>query len=143
MPTITYKLNCTHVDWAAMKQTLSEDDFDNGRTPEQLKVSFENSAVACIAYADGRIIGTVRALSDGVCNAYIVDVWTLSAFRRQNIARTMMEKVMAQLPGQHVYLFTDDALDFYKKVGFTPQGIGLGKVVGRWLVNENEKTDDQ
>lgn len=78
----------------------------------------------------------MRALSDGVCNAYVVDVWTLSEYRHQGIASPMMRLVMEKLPGQHVYLFTDDALDFYKKLGFKERGIGLGKVVGEWLVNE-------
>ncbi len=118
-----------------MKTTLHEDNFDNGRNPEQLRVSFENSFATCIAYADERIIGTVPALSDGVCNAYIVDVWTLSAYRHQGIASKMMQTVLDKLLGQHVYLFTDDAVEFYKKLGFKEQDIGLGKVVGEWLAN--------
>ena len=80
---ITYTLNLDGVDWQEMKERVAEDDFDNGRTPEQLRQSFLNSHSACIAYADGRIIGTARILSDGVCNAYLVDVWTYTPFRRQ------------------------------------------------------------
>ncbi|MBI3243318.1 MAG: GNAT family N-acetyltransferase [Chloroflexi bacterium] len=136
MTTVVYKENLDSVDWTEMKATLLQDNFDNGRNPEQLRRSFENSAITCIAYADARIIGTVRALSDGVCNAYIVDVWTLSAYRHQGIASKMMQIVFDKLPGQHVYLFTDDAVEFYKKLGFKDQGIGLGKVVGQWLVND-------
>ena len=81
MQKINYKTNLTYVDWIEMKKTLHEDAFDNGRSPEQLKKSFENSYATCIAYADNYIIGTARVLSDGVCNAYIVDVWTLTAYR--------------------------------------------------------------
>jgi predicted GNAT family acetyltransferase len=117
-----------------MKATLARDDFDNGRTPEQLCESFANSAASIIAYApDGRIIGTVRALSDGVCNAYVVDVWTLTEFRKQGVATRMMQLLLDKFAGQHVYLFTDDAAPFYKKLGFAEQGIGLGHVVGQWL----------
>lgn len=135
MTTITYKTDLAGVDWHEMKATLKEDDFDNGRSPEQLHLSFANSFAACIAYAGDQIIGTVRALSDGVCNAYIVDVWTYSPYRKRGIGHKMMENVLLQLPGQHVYLFTDDALQFYKKAGFAQQGIGLGRLVGRWLDN--------
>lgn len=134
---ITYKHDLDGVDWAEMKATLARDDFDNGRTPEQLRASFANSAASVIAYApDGRIIGTVRALSDGVCNAYVVDVWTLSEFRKQGIATRMMQLLLDQFAGQHVYLFTDDAAPFYKKLGFEEQGIGLGRVVGQWLQHD-------
>jgi hypothetical protein len=48
---ITYKLHLENVDWEEMKATLSQDNFDNGRTPEQLKISFTNSYRTCIAYA--------------------------------------------------------------------------------------------
>lgn len=130
---ILYQMGLTGVDWEAMKEAVAADDFDNGRTPEQLQRSFENSAVTCIAYAGDELIGTVRALADGVCNAYIVDVWTKSAYRRQGIARRMMELVCERLPGHHVYLFTDDAVEFYRKLGFQKQGVGMSKVVGEWL----------
>jgi ribosomal protein S18 acetylase RimI-like enzyme len=116
-----------------MKTTLRQDAFDNGRSPEQLKASFENSYAACIATSQGRIIGTARVLSDGVCNAYLVDVWTLSEFRRKGIASTMIQRLLSQLSGQHVYLQTDDASEFYVKLGFVEQPLGMSKVVGKWL----------
>jgi predicted GNAT family acetyltransferase len=130
---ILYKMDLKSVNWAAMKEAVAADDFDNGRTPEQLRRSFENSAVTCIAYAGDEPVGTAQALADGVCNAYIVDVWTKSAFRRQGIARRMMERVCERLPGHHVYLFTDDAVEVYSKLGFQKQGVGMSKVVGEWL----------
>ncbi|MBE9191678.1 GNAT family N-acetyltransferase [Gloeocapsopsis crepidinum LEGE 06123] len=136
MPEIVYKTNLDSVDWTEMKTTLCRDAFDNGRTPEQLKTSFENSYAACVAYANNRIVGTARVLSDGVCNAYIVDVWTLSAYRRQGIATAMMQNLLSRLKGQHVYLFTDDVPQLYAKLGFVEQPVGMGQVIGTWLVNE-------
>ena len=85
---ISYQRDLTHVDWQAMKEILVEDSFDNGRTPRQLRRSFENSHGAVIAYDAARIIGTARVLSDSVCNAYVVDAWTLSTYRHQGIAAT-------------------------------------------------------
>ena len=138
MPEIIYRTDLGDVDWAEMKAILRQDSFDNGRSPEQLRVSFENSYAACIAYANKQIIGTTRVLSDGICNAYFVDVWTLSAYRRQGIATAMMQKLLHQLKGQHAYLFTDDIPEFYSKLGFTEQSIGMGQVVGEWLVSESQ-----
>ena len=134
MAEITYRLDCEGVDWAAMKAALAADSFDNGRSPAQLEVSFRNSAVPVIAYAGDRIIGTARALSDGVCNAYVVDVWTDSAYRNQGVARTMLNLMLERLRGQHVFLWTDDAQEFYKKLGFRQRNcISMEKVVGNWL----------
>lgn len=130
---ITFKRDLEAVDWNLMKAILIADQFDNGRTPQQLAESFRNSRVTCIAYDEDQIIGTARALSDGVCNAYLVDVWTLSAYRRQGIARAMVDQLLQDLPGQHVYLFTDDTPDFYRRIGFAERGLGMEKVVGAWL----------
>lgn len=147
MAEIIYKTSCEGVNWAAMKEVLVADDFDNGRTPEQLEKSFRNSAVVVIAYsgaysgayAGDRIIGTARALSDGVCNAYVVDVWTETSFRRQGVARQMMRLLLEPLRGQHVFLWTDDAAAFYERIGFERRPcVSFETVVGEWLVNEGQ-----
>ena len=130
---ILYRMDVGPVDWAEMKAALSTDDFDNGRTPAELAESFANSYAAVVAYDGNIIVGTARALSDGVCNAYIVDVWTRTSHRRRGIASRMMELLLEQCQGQHVYLFTDDRVDFYERLGFIPQDVGMGKVVGKWL----------
>lgn len=130
---IIYKTDLNQVDWQQMKSALASDVFDNGRSPSQLQTSFENSFTTVIAYVGDRIIGTARALSDEVCNAYVVDVWTLSQYRRRGIASAMMKLLLAKLEGQHVYLFTDDSVEFYEKLGFEVQPTGLGKVIGQWL----------
>ncbi|MBD2092590.1 GNAT family N-acetyltransferase [Microcoleus sp. FACHB-1515] len=134
---VIYKTDLKQVDWQQMKSTLASDAFNNGRNASQLQKLFENSYAAVIAYVGDRIIGTARALSDGVCNAYIVDVWTLSQYRKQGIASAMMKLLLAKLEGQHVYLFTNDSVEFYQKLGFEVQPTGLGMVVGQWLQNKN------
>ena len=132
---ITYTFDLSNVNWDGLKSILKEDNFDNGRSVEQYKISSENSFAACIAYDGEKIIGNVRVLSDGICNAYIVDVWTHSSYRRQGIATHMMKLCIEKLPEQHVYLFTDDRVDFYHTLGFAEQGVGVALISGRWLVN--------
>jgi predicted GNAT family acetyltransferase len=133
MSEITFTQTITGVDWARLKTDLQADDFDNGRTPDELRRSFENSAVVAFAWDGDRIIGKARALSDGVCNAYVVDVWTHSDYRRRGVASRLMRLLAEQLDGQHIYLFTDDAEAFYHQLGYRPQGTGMGFVVGKWL----------
>ena len=132
---ISYKIDVESVNWHEIKEKVAADDFDNGRTPTQLEQSFRNSGAVVIAYAGHEIVGKARALTDGVCNAYVVDVWTYSPYREQGIARRMLEILMDQLSGQHLYLFTDTAQGLYEKVGFNTQGVGMGRVVGEWLQN--------
>src|SRR5688572_10883025 len=133
---VHYRFDLSGVDWPAMKATLAEDRFDNGRTPEQLRISFENSFATCIAKVGGRCVGTARVLSDGVCNAYLVDVWTYTPYRGRGVARSMIQALLKRLPGQHLYTFTDDVVDFYRKLGFKERPTGLEIVVGKWLEND-------
>jgi hypothetical protein len=51
-------------------------------------------------------------------------------FKVQTYEDLLNRSGIKQLP---LYLFTDDAVEFYEKLGFKPQAIGLGKVVGQWL----------
>ena len=134
--TVTYTENILHVDWEALKVTLKEDKYDNGRTPLQYRLSAENSYANAFAYDGNQIVGNARVLSDGVCNAYIIDVWTYTPYRHQGIASHMIRLLMEKLQGQHIYLFTDDQVDFYRSLGFEKQDHGMGTVVGDWLQNK-------
>jgi predicted GNAT family acetyltransferase len=134
--TIRYRTDLENIDWREIKEKIAADDFDNGRSPSQLERSFRNSGATVIAYAGHAIVGKARALTDGVCNAYIADVWTWTPYRERGVAKAMLETLFEQLPGQHIYLFTDTAQALYEKLGFSPQGIGMGRVVGEWLNNE-------
>lgn len=127
------------IDWARVKADLAADRFDNGRSPDALRRSFERSQHVAIARDGDRVVGTARALSDGVCNAYVVDVWTASSHRRQGIATRMLRLLLDALPGQHVGLQTDDAQALYRSLGFRTQPEFLSLVPGRWLDNEGNR----
>lgn len=135
--TILYRDDLNEINWHALKAALAADSFDNGRSPEQLQRSFRNSRAVCIAWSEAQIVGTARVISDGVCNAYLVDLWTTSHFRRKGIAKEMVAHLLGALPGQHVYLQADDDLvEFYRRLGFGEQPVGMSRVVGKWLLND-------
>jgi predicted GNAT family acetyltransferase len=131
--TITFEPSTACVDWSALKRDLAADNFDNGRSPEQLRRSFEKSHSVVFAWSDGRCVGTARLLSDGVCNAYLVDVWTASSHRRRGIASRMIGILLDTVPGQHVALFTSERTDLYTRLGFTEERTGMSRVSGTWL----------
>ncbi len=124
------------IDWAQVKADLAADDFDNGRSPEALCRSFHQSQHVAIARQGDRVVGMARLLSDGVCNAYLLDVWAASSYRRQGVASSMVRRLCEEVPGQHVGLQTDDAQRFYESLGFRPQPEFWSSVVGTWLDND-------
>jgi GNAT superfamily N-acetyltransferase len=121
------------VDWDALDKDLTADWFNNGRTPEELRRSFENSYATAIVAQGSRVIGTARLLADGVCNAWLVDVWTASAHRRRGIGSAMVRRLVARVPGHHVALFTEHHETFYRGLGFEVQAVGMSLVSGHWL----------
>jgi ribosomal protein S18 acetylase RimI-like enzyme len=133
---LSFDMTIDGIDWEQAKADLTADDFDNGRSPDALRRSFENSQHVAFARDGSRVVGMARLLSDGVCNAYAVDVWTHSAYRRQGIASTLMRMLADAVPGQHIGLQTDDAQDFYRSLGFRPQPEFWSTVSGRWLDND-------
>ena len=120
-------------DWAELKAALAADDFDNGRTPEQYRKSHENSHAVIFGRCAGRFVANGRVLSDGVCNAYLVDIWTASSHRRRGIGRQVVTRLLATVPGQHVALFTSEQPGFYPALGFQSEHIGMSRVIGSWL----------
>jgi ribosomal protein S18 acetylase RimI-like enzyme len=124
------------IDWDRAKADLTADDFDNGRSASALRDSFVQSQHVAIARDGDRVVGMARLLSDGVCNAYLLDVWTLSGYRRQGIGGRMVRLLMSRVPGQHVGLQTDEAESFYSGLGYRHQPVFMSAVVGGWLDNE-------
>jgi ribosomal protein S18 acetylase RimI-like enzyme len=124
------------IDWEQAKADLHADDFDNGRSADALHRSFAQSQHVVFARDGDRLVGMARLLSDGVCNAYLVDVWTASAYRRRGIGSAMIRHLLDQVPGQHVGLQTDDAQRFYESLGFGLQPEFLSRVSGSWLEND-------
>jgi len=136
---ITYTSSTSDVDWERLKEDLIRDDFHNGRTTDQLRLSFENSFCVAMGFDEKHCIANGRMLSDGVGNAMIVDVWTHSNYRRQGLATKVMQILFAAVPGQHIYLQSDDAVDFYMKLGFYRQPEGLAIISGKYLENATRK----
>ncbi len=128
------------IRWAQVKSDLAADDFDNGRSAEALRLAFERSQHVVFARDEGAVVGMARLLSDGVSNAYLLDVWTASSYRRKGIASAMIRVLVEKVPGQHVGLQTDDREELYLKLGFRPQPEFMSLVVGKWLDNEANRT---
>ena len=124
------------IDWDQAKADLASDQWDNGRSAEALRRSFEQSGHVAFARDGERVVGMARLLSDGVSNAYLVDVWTMSSYRRQGIGSRMIGLLLDEVPGQHVGLQTDDAQELYRSLGLEQQPEFWSRTVGMWLDND-------
>ena len=133
MPSVVFSTSLDGVDWTGLKTALAADSFDNGRSPAEYEASARASFGVVFARDGDRFVGNARILSDGVCNAYIVDVWTATPYRRRGIGSELVRRLLAMVPGQHVALRTDDMQAFYRRLGFEVEPDGMSLVVGAWL----------
>ena len=137
---IIFQSTTGEIDWNEVKADLADDDFDNGRPAGALRASFERSQHVVFAKDAARVVGMARSLSDGVCNAYLLDVWTASSHRRRGIGSQMVRMLAAEVPGQHIGLQTDEARAFYEQLDFVAQPEFMSLVVGRWLDNNANRS---
>jgi GNAT superfamily N-acetyltransferase len=74
------------------------------------------------AYDDetGALVGFCRALSDGVCEAYLADVFVLAGHRGHGLGKALVAAMIDDGPGEHLRwtLFTGDAHGLYRQFGF-------------------------
>lgn len=62
-----------------------------------LKQIMEKSFAVSAAFLDGRMIGIMRALSDGCSDAYMLDLVVFSEYRRYGIARKILDNLVNHL----------------------------------------------
>ncbi len=86
----------------------------------------EKSDYITIAIHEGRVIGFVTAISDGVLSAYIPLLEVLPEYRNAGVGKALTEKMLAQLSGHYmVDLLCDEELQsYYEQFGMsTSQGM--------------------
>jgi GNAT superfamily N-acetyltransferase len=70
----------------------------------------------------GAQVAFARALSDGVCEAYLADVFVVAGHRGRGLGKALVAEMIDAGPGAHLRwtLFTGDAHGLYAQFGFAP-----------------------
>ncbi len=114
------------VGWAAEKTT----------TPEMLanfNVGFLNSTFVFSAWADGRLVGCVRVLSDCHFRSIIYDLAVLPEFQHKGIGTELVRLCRSSCEGSEWLVQTDSAAGFYKKIGFRENSDTFMTIPCRWF----------
>jgi ribosomal protein S18 acetylase RimI-like enzyme len=94
---------------------------DEGK-PALLQHIIAGSHCFCLAIANDEIIGIGRAISDGVCDAYIQDITVRKDCRRRGVGRALMEFIIGLLKRDGLnwigLIATEDSRSMYEKIGF-------------------------
>lgn len=69
----------------------------DGESPDVLPEMIRNSFAVCAAFDGNSMIGMMRALSDGVSDAYLLDLIVDPDYRGQGVGRTIVETLSSHL----------------------------------------------
>ena len=113
------------VGWAS-EDTTTPDILEN------FNIGFIHSTFVFSAWADGKLVGCVRVLSDLIFRSVIYDLAVLPAYQRMGIGRNLVQKCIDACPDSGWLVQTEDAGEFYKKVGFTASEEHTLVIHGQW-----------
>jgi len=100
------------VGWAK-KDRMTQEMLD------KFNIAFIDSTFVFSAWIDDQLVGCVRVLSDLHFRSVIYDFAVLPEYQGKGIGRALIQKCMEACPGSEWLVQTDQAEEFYKKVGFT------------------------
>jgi len=96
------------------------------RTPSDIRAQLDTAWRVVGVYDDdsGEQVGFARAVSDGVCDAYLGDVYILPAHRGHGLGKRLVAHMIDEGPGVDFrwILFTSDAHSLYEPFGFGEPG---------------------
>jgi aralkylamine N-acetyltransferase len=119
--------NCNNVDWNKLVEVISKAGLST-QTVERTELAFRNSALTIFIYDKDILIGSGRAISDGVYQAGIYDIAVLPEYQGKGIGRIIMNELHNGLKGYNVILYArSTAVDFYRKLGYSKMLTGMAK----------------
>lgn len=138
--------NCYYIDLTSDSQNLSHirpyEDHDFEKVIEiykelkwttfysrldDSKNAFNNSSLSLVYEIDGEIVGFIRAITDYHITTFIPELLIKENFRGNGIGTSLIDMCHRLYPTCRIELLTDDAADFYRKIGFDQEFIGMRK----------------
>ncbi|WP_048440387.1 GNAT family N-acetyltransferase [Caenimonas sp. SL110] len=98
--------------------------------PEMFRQSIRNSQIALVAEAEGRVVGFLRAITDGTFNGYISMVAVEQQHRGQGIGSALVSAATGSNPNITWVLRADrpGVCAFYESLGFTVSEAAMEKL---------------
>ena len=114
------------VGWAKEEETTQEmiDNFNIG---------FLHSTFVFSAWADGKLVGCVRVLSDLHFRSVIYDLAVLPAFQHKGIGSELVRRCRQCCEGSEWLVQTDMARGFYEKLGFRQKNDYFLTIPSKWF----------
>lgn len=119
MPTIIWSESLDDIDWDELSALYKAAPLGN-KSPAWLRTAFTNSMFRCFARDGGRLVGSGRALADGVDCAYLCDIAVLPSHQGSGLGREIISRLVGCSRGHRkIILYAVPGKEaFYRKLGF-------------------------
>jgi ribosomal protein S18 acetylase RimI-like enzyme len=122
---IELQFECSQVSWKEMHDLLRDADMAT-YPPPVLEKAFRASHTVVFALDEGKLIGSGRAICDGVCQAAVYDVAILPEYQGRGIGRKIMDAILERVAGCNIVLYATPGKEgFYEKLGFRRLRTGM------------------
>jgi N-acetylglutamate synthase-like GNAT family acetyltransferase len=120
---IALSFDRARLDVDLIHRFLSTDAYWSKGVPRAVVERAIANSLCIGAYRDTRQVGFARLVTDHATFAYLADVFVVAAERGRGVARRMVRSLLDEAGAdrmRRVLLFTADAHDLYRDLGFVP-----------------------
>jgi ribosomal protein S18 acetylase RimI-like enzyme len=129
--------NSININWEEVRHVLNKAGLST-QSVELTQNAFENSYLKIFVFDGDKLIGTGRAISDGVYQSAIYDIAVLPEYQSKGIGRIIIEGLHKDLEGFNVILYAKPtAVNFYKKLGYSKMLTGMARFRDPARMREN------
>lgn len=117
---VEYRHSCEGISAQALQDLFQAADL-GGRVGDKILRAFRNSGIVCFAFAEGRLIGACRAITDREHHALVYDVAVHPDYQGRGIGKALMTRLLSHVSVWRVMLVADGEVQgFYRQFGFAP-----------------------
>lgn len=107
--------------------------YENAKLPrptndaKRIKKMFENSNLIVTAWAEAKLVGVSRTITDWVWSSYLADLAVDPDYKKSGIGKKLIDLTREKLGEESMILLLSvpTAMDYYPKVGFTKEDRGF------------------
>lgn len=114
------------VGWAK-EEEMTQEMLDN------FNIGFVHSTFVFSAWAEGKLVGCVRVLSDLHFRSVIYDLAVLPAFQNKGIGSELVRRCRQACEGSEWLVQTETAEGFYEKLGFRQKNDYFLTIPSKWF----------
>ncbi|TXK77012.1 GNAT family N-acetyltransferase [Paenibacillus sp. N3.4] len=121
-----------NIYYSTSKEDLSKDalqelflsvEWESGKFPNELLQAIRGSHSIVTAWEEGKLVGLINALSDGVLTVYFHYILINPSYQNKGIGKEIMNIMLDRYKGckTKVLISYPHAVDFYNKLGFNTE----------------------